>query len=165
MECVDSHKDEMLACINSSVPEVFQVSSLIILPYSHVRTRIRPIFIIFKVGGSGLRNSGKKDKNPVLALACGSMPFHRAQKLSISRAQPPPSFPRNGCWPHQKHYARGRINHRCINSYILFSDYGTSLVRIIPATRAFAGTFPSRLLYCRFGIYTLFFIFISSCLS
>jgi hypothetical protein len=28
MECVDSHKDEMLACINSSVPEVFQVSSL-----------------------------------------------------------------------------------------------------------------------------------------
>ncbi len=32
MECVDSHKDEMLACINSSVPEVFQVSSLIVLP-------------------------------------------------------------------------------------------------------------------------------------
>lgn len=25
LECVDTHKDEMLACINSSVPEVFQV--------------------------------------------------------------------------------------------------------------------------------------------
>jgi hypothetical protein len=25
LECVDSHKEEMLACINSSVPEVFQV--------------------------------------------------------------------------------------------------------------------------------------------
>jgi hypothetical protein len=53
MECVDSHKDEMLACINSSVPEVFQVSSLIILPYGHVRTRIRPIFIIFKMADPG----------------------------------------------------------------------------------------------------------------
>jgi hypothetical protein len=36
----------------------------------------------------------------------GSMPFHRAQKTLLnSRAQPP------------KHYARGCVNHRCINSY------------------------------------------------
>jgi hypothetical protein len=33
------------------------------------------------------------------------------KKLSNSRAQPPPTCPRNGCWPHQKHYARGRLNH------------------------------------------------------
>jgi hypothetical protein len=95
--------------------------------------------------------------------------FRGPKKLSISRAQPPPTCPivmdaffylylfgglecvghsfayvahlwflrdvlirtqsaavaswratdlathRNGCCPHQKHYARGRINHRCIN--------------------------------------------------
>ncbi len=38
------------------------------------------------------------------------------KKLSLSRAKPPPTCPRNGCCPHQKHHARGRINHRCINS-------------------------------------------------
>ncbi len=37
----------------------------------------------------------------------GSMPFHRAQKSLVSRAQPPHTCPRNGCCPHQKHYARG----------------------------------------------------------
>ncbi len=36
------------------------------------------------------------------------------QKVEISRAQPPPTCPTNGCCPHQKHYAQGRINHRCI---------------------------------------------------
>ncbi len=30
--------------------------------------------------------------------------------------------PRNGCCPHQKHYARGRINHRCINSNCISSQ-------------------------------------------
>ncbi len=40
--------------------------------------------------------------------------FTVPKKLSISRAQPPPTSSRNGCCPHQKHYARG---HRCINSY------------------------------------------------
>ncbi len=57
---------------------------------------------------------------PKWHLPIGSMPFHRAQKLSISRAQPPPTCPGNGCCPHQKHYARGRINHRCINSYFIY---------------------------------------------
>ncbi len=42
-------------------------------------------------------------------------PFTGPKKLSISRAQPPPTCPSNVCCPHQKHYARGRINHRCIN--------------------------------------------------
>ncbi len=45
--------------------------------------------------------------------------FIGRKKESISRAQPPPSCPRNGCCPHQKNYAQGRINHRCINSYYL----------------------------------------------
>jgi hypothetical protein len=38
------------------------------------------------------------------------------KKVEISRAQPLPTSPRNGCCPHQKQYARGRINHRCKNS-------------------------------------------------
>jgi hypothetical protein len=34
---------------------------------------------------------------PQLSLAySGSMPFHRAPKVLIYRAQPPPTFPRNG---------------------------------------------------------------------
>ena len=33
---------------------------------------------------------------PQMALAYRLMPFHRAQKLSNSRAQPPPTSPRNG---------------------------------------------------------------------
>ncbi len=33
-----------------------------------------------------------------------NVPFHRTQKLSISRAQPLPTCPHNGCCPHQKHY-------------------------------------------------------------
>jgi hypothetical protein len=43
--------------------------------------------------------------------------FTGPKKLSISRAQPPPTCLSYGCCPHEKHYARGRINHRCINSY------------------------------------------------
>ncbi len=39
--------------------------------------------------------------------------FAGPKKLSISRAQPPSTCPRKGCCLHQKHYARGRINHRC----------------------------------------------------
>ena len=46
--------------------------------------------------------------------------FTGLKKVSISRAQSPPTCPRNGCCPHQKHYAQGRINHRCINSYCNF---------------------------------------------
>jgi hypothetical protein len=34
--------------------------------------------------------------------------------LLISRAQPPSSCSSNGCCPHHKHYAQGRINQRCI---------------------------------------------------
>jgi hypothetical protein len=40
--------------------------------------------------------------------------FPGPKKLLISRANPPPSCPRYGCCPHQKHYAWG-LNHRCIN--------------------------------------------------
>jgi hypothetical protein len=39
------------------------------------------------------------------------------KKVSISRARPSTTCPCNGCCPHQKQYARGHINHRCINSY------------------------------------------------
>jgi hypothetical protein len=43
----------------------------------------------------------------------GPVKWHRAER----RVQvPPTACPRNGCCPHQKHYARKRINHRRINS-------------------------------------------------
>jgi hypothetical protein len=57
---------------------------------------------------------------PQMAFACwldATSHFTGSKKVSISRAQPPPICPRNGCCPHQKHYTRGRINLRCINSY------------------------------------------------
>ncbi len=82
------------------------------------------------------------------------MPVHRAQKLSISRAQPLPTCSSNECCPHQKHYARGRINHRCINSYNLrphsfFSANGLSfLVRKAPVTSVSG----SRLKFLAYGI-------------
>jgi hypothetical protein len=45
-----------------------------------------------------------------------SMLFHRDKK-SLDFQGPTPSLcTRNGCSPHQKHYTRGPINHRCINS-------------------------------------------------
>ncbi len=46
------------------------------------------------------------------------MPFHKAQKLSISKAQPLPTCPRNVS-ARIKNITHGenQINHRCINSY------------------------------------------------
>ncbi len=44
-----------------------------------------------------------------------------AQKLEISRAQPPPTCPSNGCCPHQ-HYTRGCINHSCIGGFMYKSS-------------------------------------------
>ncbi len=38
--------------------------------------------------------------------------------IGISRAQSPPTCPSNTCCPHQKHYAQGRINHRCIGGFM-----------------------------------------------
>ncbi len=43
--------------------------------------------------------------------------FTGPKKVSISRAQPPPTCPRNGFALHHKHYVWGHINHRSINSY------------------------------------------------
>jgi hypothetical protein len=44
---------------------------------------------------------------------------HRIRiRNTVSRAQPPPTCPSNGCCPHQKHYARGLINHWCIGIFL-----------------------------------------------
>jgi hypothetical protein len=48
----------------------------------------------------------------------GSIHYTGSKKLLISRAQTPHTCPHNGCWPHQKHYTQGHINHRCKNSYL-----------------------------------------------
>jgi hypothetical protein len=52
--------------------------------------------------------------------------FAGPKKLLIFRAQSPPTCPTNGCCLHQKHYAWGRINHRCINSYKTLAYTDTS---------------------------------------
>ncbi len=52
---------------------------------------------------------------PQMALANRLDGISQGQ-VSISRVQPLPTGPRNRCFPHQKHYARGRINHRCTYS-------------------------------------------------
>jgi hypothetical protein len=41
-----------------------------------------------------------------------------AQKTQISRAQPPPTCPSNGSARIKNHYVQGRINHRCIGSFM-----------------------------------------------
>ncbi len=48
--------------------------------------------------------------------------FTGPKKVSISRAQPPFTCLRNWCCPHQKHYAQGHINHRCMNSYFVCTE-------------------------------------------
>ncbi len=40
------------------------------------------------------------------------------KKIEISRARPPPAYPCNRCCPHQKHYTRGLVNHRCIGGFM-----------------------------------------------
>ncbi len=56
---------------------------------------------------------------PPMALAYRLDAISQGPKYSISRAQPPPTCPSNGStvfYTHQNHYARGRMNHRCMNS-------------------------------------------------
>jgi hypothetical protein len=57
------------------------------------------------------------------------------KKVLISRTQPSPICPRNGLCPHQKHYARGRINQRCINSYKLFYNHSSIAMKTVQCPR------------------------------
>ncbi len=41
-----------------------------------------------------------------------------AQKTRDFQGPTPPTCPSNGCFPHQKHYVWGRINHRCIGGFM-----------------------------------------------
>ncbi len=55
----------------------------------------------------------------------GSMPFHRTQKTIDFQGPTPSHLPSYGCCRHKKHYARGRRNLRCINSYkVTCGSYG-----------------------------------------
>ncbi len=47
---------------------------------------------------------------------------HQAVRRVPFGAQPPPTCPSNGCCPHQKNHAQGRINHRRIGSLIYKSS-------------------------------------------
>ncbi len=55
---------------------------------------------------------------PQMALDYHLNALSQGPKVSISRAQPPPTCPCNGCCPHQKQYTRCHINHRCICAII-----------------------------------------------
>jgi hypothetical protein len=46
----------------------------------------------------------------------GLMPFHRAQKSLNFQGPTPSHSPSKWICTHQKHYIRGHINHRCVNS-------------------------------------------------
>jgi len=60
--------------------------------------------------------------------------FTGPKQVSISRAQPPPTCHCYGCCPHRNHYARGRINHRCIKIAIMIMG--------IPIGSPFGGGLP-----------------------
>jgi hypothetical protein len=54
---------------------------------------------------------------PIWHSPIGSMPFHRAQKTLEFQGPIPSHLPLYCICMHPKHYVRGCINHRCINSY------------------------------------------------
>jgi hypothetical protein len=58
---------------------------------------------------------------PKWNLPINSFPFHRAQKTLKFQGLTPSHFPTLWICTHPKHYARGCINHRCINSYYMLS--------------------------------------------
>jgi hypothetical protein len=54
---------------------------------------------------------------------CEMASSQKASAISVPKKSrfpgpPPPTYPINGCCPHQKHYAQGRINHRCIGNFM-----------------------------------------------
>jgi hypothetical protein len=61
---------------------------------------------ITKASGRGLGPGNLEFLGPKWHSPNSSMPFHRAQKFSISRAEPPPTCPRNGS-AHIKNIMRG----------------------------------------------------------
>ncbi len=68
----------------------------------------------------------------------GPLIWHKAGRRVPFGAQPPPTCPSNGCCPHQKNYAQGRINHRCIGSFI----YKSSRVTLKGYLREVSGPIP-----------------------
>ncbi len=53
----------------------------------------------------------------------GLIPFHRAQKTLNFQVPTPSHLPSSWICSNAKHYPRGCINHRCINSYYLLLHY------------------------------------------
>ncbi len=86
--------------------------------YSHVHNVLDACISITWASGRGLGPWILEFLGPKWHSPIGSMPFHRAQQISNSRAQPPPTCPRNGyaCIQNIMH-ARGCINQSCIKSY------------------------------------------------
>jgi hypothetical protein len=50
-----------------------------------------------------------------------------AQNNQDFQGPTPPTWPSNGCCPHQKCYARGPINHRCIGGFMYNSPHWRGL--------------------------------------
>jgi hypothetical protein len=57
--------------------------------------------------------------------------FTGPKKLSIFRAQPPPTCPRTWICAHPKHYAQGCINHRCIVTIYAPLSYTSTCVMFL----------------------------------
>ncbi len=74
------------------------------------------VYINMRFEGYSHRSSKKEEtclcvvNNSYLCIYDLYGPVPRPKKVEISRAQPSPICPRNGCCQHQKHYAQGRIN-------------------------------------------------------
>ncbi len=47
----------------------------------------------------------------------------------IPLAWPPPSYPSNGCFPHQKCYVQNRINHKCIGGFMYKIPWVVSVIK------------------------------------
>jgi hypothetical protein len=79
------------------------------------------------VSGRGLGPGNIDFFGPQMALAYRLDAISQGPNKSRFPGPNPPTCPRNGCCPYQKHYARGRINHRCIANLGLPAEDGSGV--------------------------------------
>jgi hypothetical protein len=85
---------ELLAHVYSELKKTNCAGVLVTIyvPLTYTAPHIMPLMRANPLRGPMLQHA----HGPQMALANDSMPFHRAQKVSTSRAQPPPTCPSNG---------------------------------------------------------------------
>ncbi len=83
------------------------------------------------VGGGGGWRWKSRFFGTQISLAYRLVQFHRGPQNSRFPAPNPPPHFLTSCTPicpHQKHYARGRRKHRCINSYLAPASRGNLIL-------------------------------------